>query len=95
MTLQKHERWAGISDARLSHEYRASGWIIFRSVYWALCLIALFGIVAYFSAANAPISLQVLMGFAFVILAVFLVPYGIMEAHHSRFMSRYGRELDR
>ena len=77
-------------DRMLEYQARHAGWIIFRSVYWALYLMLLGILLIYYSAKGISISLQVFFGWAFTVLAVMIVVYGAAETLHHKLMRRYG-----
>jgi hypothetical protein len=90
MPLQNHEKWMGISDSRLDHESMGSGWIMFRSFYWAIYAMSIVFTIMYFAVEQMSLTVQILFGVSFVILAVMLLLYGFAELSHRRLMRKYG-----
>jgi uncharacterized membrane protein YjfL (UPF0719 family) len=77
-------------DRMLGYQARHAGWIIFRSVYWALYLLLLGMLLLFYSIQNISISLQVFFGWAFSILAIMIIIYGAVEVLHHKLMKKYG-----
>ena len=77
-------------DRMLAYNERHGGWIIFRSVYWAVYLLLLGVLLLYYSVNNISVSLQVFLGWAFTVLAIMLILYGAAETLHHKLMRRYG-----
>lgn len=77
-------------DRMLAYNARHTGWIIFRSVYWAIYLLLLGILLLYYSVNNVGISLQVFFGWAFTILAIMLIIFGAAETLHHKLMRKYG-----
>ena len=74
----------------LDYQARHSGWIIFRSIYWAIYLLLLGGLLLFFSVQNLAVSLQIFFGWAFTVLAVMIIIYGGAETLHHKLMRKYG-----
>ncbi len=76
-------------DRMLDYQVRHTGWIIFRSVYWAIYLLLLGTILLYYSVRNIDISLQAFFGYAFTIVSIMIIIYGFAEVLHHRLMRKY------
>ncbi|MCL5239083.1 MAG: hypothetical protein M1286_01245 [Candidatus Marsarchaeota archaeon] len=74
----------------LAYNARHGGWIVFRSVYWAIYLLLLGLFLVYYSVNNIAVSLQSFLGWAFTILAVMVIIYGAVESLHHKLMRKYG-----
>ncbi|MDE1873944.1 MAG: hypothetical protein KGI04_02385 [Candidatus Micrarchaeota archaeon] len=77
-------------DRMLAYQARHSGWIIFRSVYWAIYLLLLGIVLIFYSAASITISLQVFLGWAFTLAGIMIIIYGATETLHHKLMRKYG-----
>ena len=77
-------------DRMLEYQARHAGWIIFRSVYWALYLLLLGVLLLFYSTQSIAISLQVFFGWSFTVLAIMIIIYGAAEVLHHKLMRRYG-----
>ena len=77
-------------DRMLDYNVKHAGWIIFRSVYWAMYLLMMGVLLLYYAAHNVAISLQVFAGLAFSILAMMVIVFGFSEVLHHKLMRKYG-----
>jgi hypothetical protein len=77
-------------DRMLEYNVKHAGWIIFRSVYWAMYLLMLGILLLYYSAHNVTLSLQIFAGLSFSTLAMMIIVYGFAEVLHHKLMRKYG-----
>jgi hypothetical protein len=75
-------------DRMLYYNEKHSGWVIFKSVYWAMYLLLVGGFLIFYTSANIPP--QTIAGISVVILAIMIIIYGFAQALHYKFMKRYG-----
>ena len=75
-------------DRYLDYKARHGGWIIFRSVYWAIYLVVL-GTLLIVS-GSVPISGTIFFGVALELLAAMIIIYGAAEALHHKLMKKHG-----
>lgn len=76
-------------DRMLAYRVRYSGWVIFKSVYWAIYSLLLGFILLFYTAQNTSISLQTFLGLALTIFALMLILYGAVEVLHNKLMRTY------
>jgi hypothetical protein len=76
-------------DRLLDYLAKSSGWIVFRSVYWALYLFLLGILLLYYSAKGISLSLQLFFGWAFTLLGLMIIFYGAAETLHHKLMRKY------
>ncbi len=87
--MPKKEADTGSFDRMLDYYVKHTAWIVFRSLYWAIYLLVLGGILLYYSYQNIAVSIQTFFGFAFFILAVMIMIYGLTEILHNKLMKKY------
>jgi hypothetical protein len=75
-------------ERRLSYKEKEAGWIVFRYLYWGLYVFVV-GCMLVIAGLSAP-NVTVFVGWAVIILAVFLVVYGFVESLHHRLMRKHG-----
>lgn len=76
-------------DRMINFMAKQSGWIVFRSVYWAIYLLLLGILLLFYSVQQVSVSLQTFFGWAFTILAVMIIIYGAVETLHHKLMRKY------
>lgn len=76
-------------DKMMEFQAKHGAWIVFRSVYWAIYLLLLGGLLLYYTAQNIQVSLQFFMGYSFSILAMMIILYGAAETLHYKLMRKY------
>lgn len=76
-------------DRLLDYLAKSSGWIVFRSVYWALYLFLLGILLLYYSVKGISLSLQLFFGWAFTLLGLMIIFYGAAETLHNKLMRKY------
>ena len=77
-------------DRYLDYKARHSGWIVFRSVYWAIYLLVIGALLIVNGKLSFPISWAMFFGVALVLLAVMVIIYGAAESLHHKLMRRHG-----
>ncbi|MCL4365231.1 MAG: hypothetical protein M1569_02235 [Candidatus Marsarchaeota archaeon] len=77
-----------IMDRMLHYKERHHAWYVFRSLYWSIYLIVVGLLLVYY--VQLGLTLNLFFGTAFLIFAVMLILYGLMEALHHKFMRKYG-----
>ena len=85
-------------DRMLSYKEKHAGWAIFKALYWAIYIFAIGAFLLYVtqSAANATnfnamqINWAQFVGFALVLLAIFLAIFGLVESLHLKLMKKHG-----
>jgi hypothetical protein len=76
-------------ERMLEYRMKHSAWIIFRSIYWAIYLLLIGGMLLYYTSINVVVSMQTFFGFAFATLAFMIIIYGIAEILHHKLMKKY------
>lgn len=74
----------------LNYRVRHAGWIVFRSVYWAMYLMMLGVLLLFYGFQQVSVSLQVFAGWALALFAVMIIIYGAVEMLHNKLMRKYG-----
>jgi len=77
-------------DRYLDYKARHSGWIAFRSVFWAIYLLVIGVLLIVNGRLSFPISWATFFGVALVLLAVMIVIYGVAELLHHKLMRKHG-----
>jgi len=77
-------------DRYLDYKARHSGWITFRSIYWAIYLLVIGALLIVNGKLSFPISWAMFFGVALVLLAVMVIIYGAAESLHHKLMRRHG-----
>jgi len=77
-------------DRYLDYKARHSGWITFRSIYWAIYLLVIGALLIVNGKLSFPISWAMFFGVALVLLAVMLIIYGAAESLHHKLMRKHG-----
>ena len=77
-------------DRYLDYKARHGGWIIFRSVYWAIYLVVLGALLIVNGSGSVLISGTIFFGVALELLAVMIIIYGAAEVLHHRLMKKHG-----
>jgi len=76
-------------DRMLEYQTRHAGWIIFRSIFWAMYLLIIGGVLIFYSMADVSVSLQFFFGLALSMLAIMMIFYGAAETLHHKLMRKY------
>ncbi len=76
-------------DRYLNYRSMHTGWLLFRSVYWAIYLLVIGGLLLYYNKLPFGLSLGGFFGVAIVLFAVMLIIYGAAESLHHKLMKRY------
>ena len=77
-------------DRYLDYKARHSGWITFRSIYWAIYLLVIGSLLIVNGKLSFPISWAMFLGVALVLLAVMVIIYGAAESLHHKLMRKHG-----
>ena len=77
-------------DRMLAYRDRHAGWIVFRSVYWAIYLLLIGTVLLIASGSGVQLATQTFLGIALFILAIMIIVYGAAEVLHHKLMRRYG-----
>jgi len=77
-------------DRYLDYKARHSGWITFRSIYWAIYLLVIGALLIVNGKLSFPISWAMFFGVALVLLAVMVIIYGAAESLHHKLMRKHG-----
>lgn len=81
--LDSSMEWA----RRLHYKEKSSAFELFSAVYWG---IYLFAIGAFIVVVGPTISVLALLGWAIMLLAIFLMIYGFVISLHHKFLKRHG-----
>ncbi|MGC8676091.1 MAG: hypothetical protein ACP5T3_01055 [Candidatus Micrarchaeia archaeon] len=76
-------------DRYLDYKAMHGGWITFRSIYWAIYLLVIGGILVFYGKSALMISWPLFWGTALVLLAVMIIIYGAAESLHHKLMRRH------
>ncbi len=87
--MAKAERSKTEFDRYLEYKARHSGWITFRSIYWAIYLLLIGAYLIYFGDTNMPVSWTFFFGTALVLLSIMIILYGAAESLHHKLMRTY------
>ena len=84
--MARAERAQSDFDRYLEYKARHGGWITFRSIYWAIYLLVIGGLLVYYGERNLPITWTLFFGTALVLLSVMIIIYGAAESLHHKLM---------
>jgi ABC-type multidrug transport system permease subunit len=82
-------------ERMLAYREKHAGWVVFRSVYWAIYVFALGAFLLFASKSNigsaaGQFNWVGFLGFAFVLLSAFVAIYGLVGALHLKLMRKHG-----
>lgn len=75
-------------ERKLHYMEKQSGWQIYKAVFWGIYLF-IFGILAVL-AGYGVLAYGLVIGWAIVVLSIFLIVYGFTISLHYKFLKRHG-----
>jgi hypothetical protein len=74
---------------RLSYREKESGWEVYRAVYWGIYVFIL-GVLLLTAYPKTIVGIAGFIGWAMVLLAMFVIVYGFVLSLHLKLMKKHG-----